>query len=282
MPRRFGVEIECVMENAAWRVLGEKLPGWTISTDGSVFCGGEEGETCGANDHECNCEHCDYDPYYYDDECNVHIGAEIKTPILEGVTGYRELKKGFRVLKNEGATVNRTCGMHTHHESTDLTVPEIIRLLKTWDANRETIESFVDESRIGNEYSYELDTFYLNQVEGMADDENALQHLCSWFAHGCEVNVGALQRHGTIELRLHHGTMDYDEAEAWVRFGQGLINDVAGRKRVEGELPAGELLKYTCSTKKSQEILNAKLERRKEAMAARTVRIARPAAPVRW
>ena len=274
MPRTFGVEIECVMERDPWNALRQKLPGWTISTDGSVFCGGADYETCGEGGHRCDCDYCGYD-YYDDAPCDLHVGAEIKTPILEGMPGFRELKKGFKTLKDSGATVNMTCGMHVHHGGRDLTVSQIIHLLKTWDANRDTIEQLVNDDRIDGEYSYSLERYGMDQLDALMEgtgqyqgfnDEQKLNYLRSWFGHGCELNVGALARHGTIEFRLHHGTMDYDEAEAWVRFGQGLMDDVAGRQRVKDELDSGDLLKYTCSTKKSQEILAAKLERRREAV----------------
>lgn len=271
MPRTFGVEIECIIEKEPWNALNGKLPGWTISTDGSVYCGGFEGETCGEGGHECNCEACGYDEWWDDDPCGKHVGAEIKTPILEGVTGFRELKKGFKTLKDSGAFVNETCGMHVHHGGRDLTVSQIVHLIKTWDENRATIEQLVDDSRIGNEYSYQFEGYSMERLDEIMGgtgqwaeytDAQKLDWIQAYFEHGCEINVGALRRHGTIEFRLHHGTMDYDEAEAWVRFGQGLMNDVAGRQRVKGELPAESLLKYTCSTKKSQDILAAKLERR--------------------
>jgi hypothetical protein len=165
--------------------------------------------------------------------------------------------------------------MHVHHGGRDLTIPQIVHLIKTWDENRKTIEALVDNSRIDNEYSFTFDRYAMEKVAEIESgtsgytDEQSLQVLQSWFHHGCEVNVSALRNHGTIEFRLHHGTMDYDEAEAWVRFGQGLMNDVAGRQRVKGELPAESLLKYTCSTKKSQDILAAKVARREAVLRAR-------------
>jgi hypothetical protein len=40
------------------------------------------------------------------------------------------------------------------------------------------------------------------------------------------LNIQALSRHGTIELRAHEGTLDYESVFSWVRFGQAFIGSI--------------------------------------------------------
>jgi hypothetical protein len=35
-----------------------------------------------------------------------------------------------------------------------------------------------------------------------------------------DLNIASLERHGTVEIRLHEGTLDSKKAVAWVQFGQ--------------------------------------------------------------
>ena len=94
----FGIEIECTMPTIKMQEIGMQvggyhhgtqvpgLPaGWNAQRDGSIS----------ANDYD-------------------HTGVEIVSPILKGVDGVEQVKKVCQWLKEMGAKVNASCGLHVH------------------------------------------------------------------------------------------------------------------------------------------------------------------------
>src|SRR5512138_1933860 len=47
-------------------------------------------------------------------------GVEVRTPILRGKEGFRELKRIFKHLNDEGCYVTTRDGMHVHHDAPEL------------------------------------------------------------------------------------------------------------------------------------------------------------------
>jgi hypothetical protein len=79
----------------------------------------------------------------------------------------------------------------------------------------------------------------------------------------------ALEHHGSIEIRLHEGTMNYEEAESWIKFGQSFIDSVSGRKRPLKPLTDEELLMRRIKVEKNaSRFLTTKAERNKRRIRA--------------
>jgi hypothetical protein len=73
---------------------------------------------------------------------------------------------------------------------------------------------------------------------------------------------------GTVEIRQHHGTLDFDEIEAWVWFGRHFIDRVA---KTAGPLPthtARELLIRTRTPAQQRRYLREKIAKKEQYMAA--------------
>jgi hypothetical protein len=181
---------------------------------------------------------------------------EFQSPILQGPAGFGELKRMMGFIVSAGGLVQEWDGMHVHHDA-----PEFVNntdlqtlLVKSWIGNRELIGKFVDQDR--NAESLEgqgpcptwptlTPQGYLSEIEDQY-----------W---RYDLNTTALREHGSVELRLHEGCLDFDRAEAWIRFGQAFLNKVANGKK---ELPAcqdhADLLRRLRVAQKSRERLLAR------------------------
>lgn len=89
---------------------------------------------------------------------------EIKSPILKGQEGLREIRRFCNHLRKLGITVNRSCGLHVHIGITNaekkFNADEILMICKRYHQHQEQIDKFLARSRTGdrNEFCRPLDT----------------------------------------------------------------------------------------------------------------------------
>lgn len=164
-------------------------------------------------------------------------GIEVRSPILGGKRGFQELEAVMTTFTENGGEATDADGMHIHHDSPEYvhSVELCARIVKSWKANEEFIESFVHPSR-HNSWACPRDWSdpMIEMLEGKrsryygdtTDRDGRVISPCSRGA----LNLSSLREHGSIEIRLHQGTLDYSEAAAWIRFGQAFIDAVAKRK----------------------------------------------------
>lgn len=201
--RQFGVEIECGMpggytqaadlcgfrRDAYGYVEYERDDGWSIGNDGS--------------------------------------GVELRTPILKGKRGFNALRKAMEKLKAGGGYVTRADGMHIHHDAPEFVDnPELcFQLVKSWRNNEIHIHSMVAPRRRSNLACPKWNEYEESSLESWAKDQLGNTHF--YFGSRKDLNLTSLEEHGSIEIRLHEGTLDPDVAIAWIMFGQRLIHSVA-------------------------------------------------------
>lgn len=147
-------------------------------------------------------------------------GGEVVSPVLKGEEGIQELVKVTKALKQAGARINRSCGMHVHVGVDDLTSKDLINIVKRYARYEETIDSFMPSSRRGNaqwcrsviSFSSLLDSSTSNSPEQVVDSQRGRYY---------KVNLKPYSRQKTIEFRQHAGTCNYKKVENWVRFSLG-------------------------------------------------------------
>lgn len=193
--RYFGVEIECVFPgglSAARSALA--MPSfegmrWRVVSDGSLSSG----------------------------------GIEVVSPPLRGSAGMAQLEQMLQTLRDAGATVDRRCGLHVHHDVSDVGRVGAARFAESWHNNQSVLDWLVSPSRRGqNSYCEHLNTY---EIECIRDWGRNGYH-CSVDRYRV-VNWQAFARHGTIEVRQHQGTLSFRKIEAWVRLAQGMLDAVA-------------------------------------------------------
>jgi hypothetical protein len=187
---------------------------WTVKEDGSI------------------------DPWI--DDSGDGTCCEVVSPILKGAEGLKELRTACTALVRAGATVNHTCGLHVHIGASDLSVGEIVDLVKRYSLWEEDIDACMHPTRRGENNTYcgpvkdTLNSFARN----LASHNN--QPRCwsrSYYNHEVtddtvnpnivgrlvqdryrKVNLNSLARYGTIEFRHHNGAVSPDTVCNWVQF----------------------------------------------------------------
>lgn len=232
--RRFGVEIECGFpegcEAAHALLKREKIKPLSVGRDGS--------------------------------------GVEVRSPILKGTSGLAWLKECMECLRENGGYVTNSDGMHVHHEGTpgyksikfgtlqQTNLIACIRFIKSWRNNDEWIDKFVQPRRRDLPWA-------CAKVYKDAERIKAVEKGEPFPGKYSDINLSPLNSSkGTIEIRLHEGTLDFEEAEAWIRLCQSLLDTAAkGTKPVPKQRSLNALLDLLIDSDEIKGRLVAKAER---------------------
>lgn len=142
-------------------------------------------------------------------------GAEIVSPILDEVR-LNEASTVSRLLLGAGGKVDRTTGFHVHIGARGvLDNDAIANWYLNWNIVHEAIGALVAPSRLNNSYckAVNRDRAEANAERirnGNISDINGDRYQ--------SFNLQAFDRHGTLEIRLHQGTLNGTKAIAWAKF----------------------------------------------------------------
>lgn len=134
------------------------------------------------------------------------------------------VQKACKALANAQAKVNRTCGLHVHIDcrkrDSEKVYARLVRALKWLYAivspSRRTVP---DDGQYGGFYCHR------NRSTRFRGERNRYR----------AINAHAFSRHKTIEVRLHHGTIDAAKILPWVRLLLAIV-DGPDVKRVPSDL----------------------------------------------
>jgi len=184
------------------------------------------------------------DRLYYDGS-----ELELATPILRGANGFKQLEVVMDTLQNAGCYVTGDDGLHIHHDAPEFThnIENCIRLVKSWNANRHIICQFVDSERV--EY-WACPKWTDEDIQQLEEDKE----IPMWERN--DLNLNSLNKHGSIEIRLHEGTLDFEEARSWILFGQRFIDRVLKYSMRESKDATNLLKKVRVSANAEKFLLN--------------------------
>lgn len=138
------------------------------------------------------------------------MGFELVSPKLQGAEGLQQVRVVCEVLQRQGVTVNKTCGLHVHHDAHDYKEQHFVNLFNLYAHAEKALDSVVAKSRRENNGPYCL------SLKG---------RTVSTLRTGryYKLNLSAFTRHGTVEVRHHQGTVEAEKIVAWVILTQGLV-----------------------------------------------------------
>lgn len=183
-----------------------------------------------------------------------YFGVEVRSPILVGEDGFNQVKNVIEILLDIKTVVNTSCGLHVHHDGPEFVnnKENIIKLVKSWSENQNEISKLVKPERRRNRYCMPWEDFHVGTLE-------SFEYGAYWGQRRSSLNLHSLERHGTIEIRQHEGSLYYDEIEAWVKFGQKFVESVLKRKRpIAKAIDTDSLLKTIKVDNKAKQFLIAK------------------------
>lgn len=159
-------------------------------------------------------------------DASVSGGYELVSPILKGDAGIAELEKVCDVLAALGCGVNKSCGLHVHHDIRSLNEPSVLNLFKSFAKSEAAIDGMMPASRRGNGARH-VRTLK-NKGIGAATSMNDLRRRLG--TRYLKLNFESYWRQGTVEFRHHSGTIDFEKISNWIFITQRMVE-----KSIEGE-----------------------------------------------
>ena len=225
--RTFGVEIEFIgnagtVEGAVRRagvncsaeIYNHTTRGyWKIVTDGSVMGNGE--------------------------------GLEMVSPPLKGQEGLDELEKVCKAMAEAGVRINKTCGLHVHHDANDFTEKTFKNIIKIYRRFEGTIDTLVSQSRRANANTY-CKSLLDNREYGPAlmQSDSVMDIISRTPDRYRKLNLKSYTTHGTIEFRQHQGTAEFIKIANWIKLTQAMVERAVTRNVKEGLINDWETFKY--------------------------------------
>ena len=200
----FGVEIECYNVRVSDLINNATARGLEMHSEGY--------------------NHRDNDRYYKlvsDGSINGALPIECVSPILNGAHGgFDTLKACCAALRETGAMVNRSTGLHVHVGGR-ITEKQYCNTFVNYYYLENVIDSVMSPSRRNNYYAKSLvgnvDTITRARTFRMVYE--AMRHDRYY-----KINCESWARHHTIEFRHHQGTTDYEKISYWARFCIKLVH----------------------------------------------------------
>ena len=130
-----------------------------------------------------------------------------------------EVKAVCNLLESDPQVkINRSCGLHVHIEATALTPKHIASVIRRYQDNESTIDSWMPQSR------RKSNNFYCKSIRSKSIPENPTRYEIAnclgqqGAGRYYKVNPKPYITYGTIEFRQHSGTVNAAKVTNWIRF----------------------------------------------------------------
>lgn len=150
----------------------------------------------------------------------AYVSAEAVSPILTDER-LNECKTAARALLQGGATVNRQTGYHVHLGADEYGFNGIANLVLNWNHAHATIGALVAPSRLNNHFCRVLGEEH-REAQAEAVRAGNMRNINGTRYNS--LNLNSYERHGTIEFRLHHGTLNGSKIKAWAQFCEAMAS----------------------------------------------------------
>lgn len=141
------------------------------------------------------------------------------------------LRRACDVLSDIGAESNESCGFHVHIDSRNrnkrLLFHNLVRC-------QDILFGMTYKNRVNNEYC---------RPQSTPDWDRANN------SHYDAINKSSFDKHRTVEVRLHHGTVDFIESYKWIKLLLKIANHAESIKKITGPGDMGRTLKLDEETK---------------------------------
>lgn len=161
-------------------------------------------------------------------------GLEVRTPVMDNGR-WGEIKQVLGVLRPHGYW-RSSCGTHVHLDASDLDVDQRMTMVHWWVALESLMMSLVHNSRrancycpsinglvFGDLYRENTGSEFRSRWNGVREQFfNQRRYLWVLQAIG-RTSIAPYTAYDTIEIRLHHATLNYTRIKHWMRLMQLLV-----------------------------------------------------------
>lgn len=159
-------------------------------------------------------------------------GLELVSPPLKGKEGLDQIELVCSVLNGLDVKINRTCGLHVHHDAKGFGADNFVRIMNYYARIEKHLDSMMPASRRANANGFLRSCAdhrlgsptYLAEAQFSSRSRSDIRYA--------KVNVNAFHQHGTVEFRHHAGTIDADKIVAWVILTQRIVDKFKGTRKV--------------------------------------------------
>ncbi len=190
-------------------------------------------------------------------------GFEINTAPASGDAFFNQINEINDALVLHGGHVDRSCGLHVHVDARDFTYSKMVNYIKIWRQVEEAMFRIVDPSRGASSYCVKVGDRFMQVLkesanfnetvdsilEGIYGDRVRASDMKNSRRPGCRylaINLHSWIYRGTIENRMHQGTVDGTKIKNWGLLNSALID-------VASEVSQKELNEIVSSTAKGLE-----------------------------
>jgi hypothetical protein len=160
-------------------------------------------------------------------------------------------------MNSVGGNCNSQDGLHVHHDAPEFLGNKelVVRLVENWIENQRQILKMAHSRRTN---SYACPSWTSDILSELKRNPANSQY----YYGRRNLNIQALTRHGTIEIRLHEGTLDYEQVFSWVRFGQSFIGKTVAESGdiLERATSPNDLLKKINISRNASRFITKKMQ----------------------
>ena len=158
-------------------------------------------------------------------------GIEVVTAPANGDLFLKQIKEVCEALRNDNADVDRKCGLHVHIGAKDFHWYDLRKLIILYASVEDMLFQMVPKSRRDNNYcrpcgddlmanlikknsNKESKAVIANNIYGQTDTKGFKTYQKPRQRYRA-LNLHSWVYRGTVEFRLHSGTIDYDKITKW-------------------------------------------------------------------
>ncbi len=155
---------------------------------------------------------------------------EIKTAPAKGNAFVEQMTEICAVLKKGDAKANESCGLHVHIDARGFTPNDVLKIAAVWPKIENKFWTKTYEDRKDGEYCESWGEMY-RRGDGETFRAGSLLDMYEQIKSNAvegdrymSLNFAALREFGTIENRMHHGTVNARTIIAWAGLNDRFIN----------------------------------------------------------
>ena len=144
-----------------------------------------------------------------------------------------------------GAVVNRSCGLHVHFNSLDLTARQVAHVGIVYRYFEEILKGMMPNSRQSSNWCKDF-PIPKNQLRYITEESELIElyydHMDSYpstdkynDARYCGLNIHSRYYHGSLEFRLHSGTLNRTKILNWIQILNRIIDMAIEIERYTGD-----------------------------------------------
>lgn len=210
-----------------------------------------------------------------------HGGFEINTAPASGDLFVEEIGEICEMLKESHAKVTKECGLHIHVNAQDHNFYDIRKLMMLYQKIEPALFSIIAPSRKVSRYCHPCGDNYIKNLEKgiipkdnekiikknvYGNEDESIVYLKQNKYHDARYNAMNLHSwvyRGSVEFRMHHGTVSASKIQNWGMLCAGILDYAFDRNEAEIKAMKGDSFGLLLEVAPTDRVKNWIIDRRK-------------------